>query len=325
MKRFCLACLLFTSLFSAMGASALDDSSELFARRIVWKGGENALRYAVEIDRLENGVYQDHLREFTTVLYIDISLPLGDYRFRIIPHDILDRPSEGTQWIRFQVREPPKPKATDSPKASANANAAGAASSGGESGSASSNNKDVQVISADDHSADNKDQVIGNREGGTDSRESKPDAGTKTDERAARFNTIGVSAGTSFIDPAVIATVHGSYAPLPVENIFFELGCDFGFVSIYDDVKSFYCLYPFANIGYFYPFTKNIGFFASAGGGYTMGKYTFEYGEADINTFSVNLTAGVHLWNTFNISYSVKTNFSGASNKIAVGYVYRFR
>jgi len=312
--------LLFSVITPFLDAQQNNEASELFARRIVWKGGENAFRYAVEVDRLENGSYQDHLREFTTVLYIDISLPLGSYRFRIIPHDILDRPSEGTQWIHFEVREPPKPKATDPPKASANANAAGPAASGGESEGAASSNKDIQVISADDHSADNRDQVIGNRE---EEKAKGQGSGNAPDERAARFNTLGVSVGSSFIDPAIIAALHGSYAPLPVENIFFELGCDFGFISIYDDVKSFYCLYPFANVGYFYPFTKNIGFFASAGGGYLIGEYEFEQGKADFGVFGVNFTAGVNLWNMIDVSYTYRTNFNRASNKVAVGYVWR--
>jgi len=90
-------------LFIPIFLSAQTNEQSL-ARRIVWRGGENALRYAVEIDRSQGGIYRNHLRSFTTDLSIVVSLPPGDYRFRIIPHDILDRPSEGTQWMHFGVR-----------------------------------------------------------------------------------------------------------------------------------------------------------------------------------------------------------------------------
>jgi len=72
--------------------------------RIVWSGGEHALRYAVEIDRLEDGVFRNSNREFTETLYLNVSLQPGEYRYRVIPHDVLDRPGQGTQWIRFEVR-----------------------------------------------------------------------------------------------------------------------------------------------------------------------------------------------------------------------------
>ena len=81
--------------------------------RIIWSGGEHALRYAIEIDKMENGVYQSNLREYTEALYFNVSLFPGEYRYRIIPHDVLDRPGAGTQWIRFEVH-PVNPAIADS-------------------------------------------------------------------------------------------------------------------------------------------------------------------------------------------------------------------
>ena len=95
--------LLFMGLTPFLNAQQTD-----FNRRIVWKGGENALRYAVEIDKSEAGSYLSQLREFTTSHQIDVSLPAGEYRFRIIPYDILDRPGEGTQWMTFEISAAPK-------------------------------------------------------------------------------------------------------------------------------------------------------------------------------------------------------------------------
>jgi len=75
-----------------------------FIQRLAWRGGEYALRYEVIIERGVNGRYQSHLREFTTALFINVSLAPGEYRFRVIPYDVLDRPGVGSQWMPFVVR-----------------------------------------------------------------------------------------------------------------------------------------------------------------------------------------------------------------------------
>jgi len=81
-----------------------------FIQRLAWSGGEYALRYEVVIEKEEGGSWQRQLREFTTALFIDVSLPPGKYRFRIIPHDILDRPGGESQWMPVEVRLALKPE-----------------------------------------------------------------------------------------------------------------------------------------------------------------------------------------------------------------------
>jgi len=137
-----------------------------------------------------------------------------------------------------------------------------------------------------------------------------------------RLHTLGVSVGTSFIDPAIIATVHGTYSP--VRNMFLELGLDAGFVSIYDDVQSYYSIYPFARVGFFAPFRNKGGWYIGAGGGYMIGEYTF-YGEkVPVGVFAADFVTGFNLWNAVDISYSIRTNFGSLSHKLSAGYVYRF-
>jgi len=267
--------------------------NRLFSRRIVWRGDGYALRYAVEIDRVENGRYQTMLREFTSSFYIDVSLPLGEYRFRIIPHDILDRPAEASLWMRFEVRYTPRTAA-------------------GNLSDVTDESERFEIISIDDYN------LTGGRERVTDTVETAQPA-----ERGSPiFNTVGVSAGTSFTDPLIIASIHGTFSP--IQNFFIEVGCDLGFISIYEDVESFYSLYGFINIGYFMPFRGKGGFFVSAGGGYMNVNYVFAYGEAGMNVFGANFTVGINLWDMINIFYTIRTDFSSASNKLAVGYVFRF-
>ena len=83
-----------------------DEPPETFLpRRITWRGDEYALYYAVEIDRERSGNFLEFLREQTETPLIDISVPPGEYRFRIVPFDILERPAERTPWMRFEVHQ----------------------------------------------------------------------------------------------------------------------------------------------------------------------------------------------------------------------------
>jgi len=93
----------------------MENGEARFTQRLAWVGGEYALRYEVLIERLEGGSYVNYRQESTTALFIDISLPPGEYRFRVIPYDILDRPGEGTQWAQIEVLRALKPEILDTP------------------------------------------------------------------------------------------------------------------------------------------------------------------------------------------------------------------
>ena len=75
-----------------------------FFQYFSWESDGNALRYEVEIERDENGVFRQYLLESTTALYIAVSLSPGNFRYRVIPFDLLDRPGRITQWVHFEVR-----------------------------------------------------------------------------------------------------------------------------------------------------------------------------------------------------------------------------
>jgi len=75
-----------------------------FIQRLVWRSSDYTARYEVVIERLENGRFFHHLREFTNSLYIELSLPPGNYRFQIIPYDIFERPGAGSAWRHIEVR-----------------------------------------------------------------------------------------------------------------------------------------------------------------------------------------------------------------------------
>jgi len=143
----------------------------------------------------------------------------------------------------------------------------------------------------------------------------------RTGNPESRLWSIGASVGTSFADPWVIGTVHGTIAPF--NYTFLELGLDLGLISTVENTK-YFSLYPFAHLAFFWPFTSKIGWYAGAGGGHLIAKYTIDNLKIPKNIFAADFTTGVLLFNSLNLSYTMRTNFSSASNKLAVGYSYRF-
>ncbi|MDR0313126.1 MAG: hypothetical protein LBI14_05980 [Treponema sp.] len=93
----------------------LDMSGERprFIQRISWIGDEYASRYEVIIEREGEGGYRELLREFTTALFIEVSLASGRYRCHVIPYDFLNQPGEDS-WIGFEVLTALSPELDDS-------------------------------------------------------------------------------------------------------------------------------------------------------------------------------------------------------------------
>jgi len=104
LKKLLLAIILsgFSPLFFAPVILQAQDSRII--HRFTWSGGEYALRYEVVFQRIENNEFVPHLREFTNERAIELSLPVGQYRFQVIPYDLLNRPSEPSQWSNVEVR-----------------------------------------------------------------------------------------------------------------------------------------------------------------------------------------------------------------------------
>jgi hypothetical protein len=141
-----------------------------------------------------------------------------------------------------------------------------------------------------------------------------------TDEAISLWS-IGVSLGTTFSAPWFVGTVHGTLAPF--RNSFIDLGVDFGFISGYTDVN-YYSFYPFAHYAFFLPTGKNVSWYAGAGAGYMLATYSFPENEIKENTFAFDLCTGIIIKSMFNLSYTLRTDFQSASNKLMFGYIKRF-
>jgi len=102
------AALFFLSLTPSLRAQNRQFVTEQrFIQRLVWVGDEYAFRYEVVIERNEGDGYREYKREFTTSSALVISLPLGKYRYHVIPHDFLEQPGEASGWVTLDVVAPP--------------------------------------------------------------------------------------------------------------------------------------------------------------------------------------------------------------------------
>jgi hypothetical protein len=83
----------------------LDTSGEepRFVQRLSWNEEEYVLQYEVVIEKEGDGEYREFLREFTTAIFIEVSLLPGKYRCHVIPYDFLDQPGEEYEWMYFEV------------------------------------------------------------------------------------------------------------------------------------------------------------------------------------------------------------------------------
>jgi len=152
-------------------------------------------------------------------------------------------------------------------------------------------------------------------------KESKPLIYKLMDD--TRMWTIGVSTGTSFAPPWLIGTVHTTLAPFRYS--FFEVGIDFGMFSGEPEVE-YYSLYPFTHYALFLPFYDiSRGLYIGAGVGCMIVSYKFPEGDYSDQIFAADIIIGVNIGDFLDVSYTLRTNFNRVSNKLSVGYIYRFK
>ena len=137
---------------------------------------------------------------------------------------------------------------------------------------------------------------------------------------APRLQTLGVSMGSSFNAPWMVATIRGTIAPF--DYSFLVIGIDIGLASGVEDV-GYYSFCPFVHYALFLPF-KNSGWYIGTGGGYLLANYAFLEGDVEKSSFVLNVFTGFNLFNFLDISYTLRTNFTGVTNKVSVGYIYRW-
>jgi hypothetical protein len=102
-----LRCFLLPVLFllkAILGAQTVEYAEFGSVQRLSWMADEYALRYEVLVEREEGNEYRRAAREFTDNSFIELSLPQGKYRYQVIPYDYLNRPAQGSEWKKIEVR-----------------------------------------------------------------------------------------------------------------------------------------------------------------------------------------------------------------------------
>ena len=142
------------------------------------------------------------------------------------------------------------------------------------------------------------------------------------DPKAAKLWSAGVSVGTAFSEPWIILTARGTIAP--IRYAFVELGFDVGLISGINKVR-YYSLYPYGHLSFFLPLSNDFGWYAGAGGGYMMSSYRLDDIHETPASLMLDVNTGFNIWNYFDVSYTLRTNFNKMINKFSIGFVYRFK
>jgi len=82
-------------------------TEQRYVQNIYWKGDEYTRKYEVVIERIEGKTNSVVLREFTEKTTFEISLPPGNYRYRVIPYDYLDQSGEPSKWVTLEIKPAP--------------------------------------------------------------------------------------------------------------------------------------------------------------------------------------------------------------------------
>ena len=143
----------------------------------------------------------------------------------------------------------------------------------------------------------------------------------KIDANDSRLWTLGASIGSSFSRPLLIGTVRGTIAPF--NHSFLEIGFDAGVFSEVAEIK-YFSLYPYLHYAYYLPFAEKLGWYIGGGSGYLYGSYEYPEGPATVGYFTANIISGFNILNLLDVSYTLMTNFEGVTNKLSLGYTYRF-
>ena len=81
-------------------------TEQRYVQQLAWIGDNYTLKYEVVIEKDEGGKYKTFLREFTEKPSLQVSLPLGKYRYCVIPYDYLEHPGEASDWENIETKPP---------------------------------------------------------------------------------------------------------------------------------------------------------------------------------------------------------------------------
>ena len=78
--------------------------------RLLWSRDSYALNYEILIEAVNDDGNRQVMRGVSTMSYLEVTLPPGNYRFRVIPYDFLEKPGTASRWVSFEVKRAAIPK-----------------------------------------------------------------------------------------------------------------------------------------------------------------------------------------------------------------------
>ena len=91
------------------------ENNLLFYQRLTWEEAQYAVSYHVILERKRDNMdtYMEVLRRNVNVPYLDISVPFGEYRYRVLSFNILGLLDSQSDWEYFIVLQALQPSITD--------------------------------------------------------------------------------------------------------------------------------------------------------------------------------------------------------------------
>ena len=91
-----------------LGAAALPLSAADFTQRLEWKADKNVFEYKVEIQPASG----ESKLISTEKNFVELSLPAGQYRYRVHAYDFLGREARVSEWTSFEILKASTPEIT---------------------------------------------------------------------------------------------------------------------------------------------------------------------------------------------------------------------
>jgi hypothetical protein len=86
------------------------DEEGRFIQFLDWEDQEDVLYYEVEIEKQRGGLWEKALTGKAETSLFEVSLAPGNYRYRVRPLDLLERPGPAADWIQFEVLPAKQPE-----------------------------------------------------------------------------------------------------------------------------------------------------------------------------------------------------------------------
>jgi TolB-like protein len=142
--------------------------------------------------------------------------------------------------------------------------------------------------------------------------------------------SMGLSIGSTFTTPGL--TLSPNITIPIVAAAYFDLGCDFGFISNADYIKdlSYNSYYPYIRASAFIPFGDSSdlagksGFHIGLGYGCMIADYRFGGHDNRAVVHAFDAAVGFLLINAIDLSYSARASAIGVNHKVSMGLIYRF-